>query len=109
MSVYSLLSLVSSPRSDLSIGSMEFTDAYKQTGPCCFSPNSRYLAVAVDYRLVIRDVVSLKVKKLIAASHCGLFIKCIKWKADNSISVNKILCVMLWILDSFIMDHLSLF
>uniref|UniRef100_A0A2P2IHJ3 Uncharacterized protein n=1 Tax=Rhizophora mucronata TaxID=61149 RepID=A0A2P2IHJ3_RHIMU len=40
---------------------MEFTEAYKQTGPCCFSPNSRYLAVAVDYRLVIRDTLSFKV------------------------------------------------
>ncbi|OEL22508.1 WD repeat-containing protein WRAP73, partial [Dichanthelium oligosanthes] len=40
---------------------MEFTEAYKQTGPCCFSPDARFLAVAVDYRLVVRDVVSLKV------------------------------------------------
>ncbi|THG17046.1 hypothetical protein TEA_013190 [Camellia sinensis var. sinensis] len=39
---------------------MEFTESFKQTGPCCFSPNSRFLAVAVDYRLVIRDVLSLK-------------------------------------------------
>jgi hypothetical protein len=40
---------------------MEFTEPYKQTGPCCFSPDARFLAVAVDYRLVVRDVVSLKV------------------------------------------------
>lgn len=40
---------------------MEFTEAYKQTGPCCFSPNARYIAVAVDYRLVIRDTLSFKV------------------------------------------------
>lgn len=40
---------------------MEFTEAYKQTGPSSFSPNSRYIAVAVDYRLVIRDLFSLKV------------------------------------------------
>ncbi|KAK9913976.1 hypothetical protein M0R45_037775 [Rubus argutus] len=39
---------------------MEFTEAYKQTGPCCFSPNARYIAVAVDYRLVIRDTLSFK-------------------------------------------------
>jgi hypothetical protein len=43
---------------------MEFTEAYKQTGPCCFSPNSRYIAVAVDYRLVIRDTLSFKVFSL---------------------------------------------
>lgn len=40
---------------------MEFTEAYKQTGSYAFSPNARFLAVAVDYRLVIRDVLSLKV------------------------------------------------
>lgn len=40
---------------------MEFTETYKQTGPCAFSPNARFLAVAVDYRLVIRDVLTLKV------------------------------------------------
>lgn len=41
---------------------MEFTEAYKQTGPCCFSPNARYIAVAVDYRLMIRDTLSFKVQ-----------------------------------------------
>lgn len=40
---------------------MEFTETFKQTGPCAFSPNARFLAVAVDYRLVIRDVHTLKV------------------------------------------------
>jgi len=40
---------------------MEFSDTYKHSGPCTFSPDSRFLAVAVDSRLVIRDVVSLKV------------------------------------------------
>ena len=40
---------------------MEFSDTYKHSGPCVFSPDARFLAVAVDYRLVIRDVVSLKV------------------------------------------------
>jgi hypothetical protein len=37
------------------------TETYKQRGPVCFSPDARFLAVAVDYRLVVRDVVSLKV------------------------------------------------
>ena len=40
---------------------MEFTEPYKQSGPCSFSPNARFIAVAVDYRLVIRDVLTLKV------------------------------------------------
>jgi len=44
---------------------MEFSDTYKHSGPCCFSPDARFLAVAVDYRLVIRDVVSLKVNLLL--------------------------------------------
>jgi hypothetical protein len=41
---------------------MEFTESYKQTGPSSFSPNARFLAVAVDYRLVIRDTFSFKVR-----------------------------------------------
>ncbi|CAD6212056.1 unnamed protein product [Miscanthus lutarioriparius] len=40
---------------------MEFTEAFKQTGPCSFSPDSCFLAIAVDYRLIVRDIVSLKV------------------------------------------------
>ncbi|ONK73503.1 uncharacterized protein A4U43_C04F32290 [Asparagus officinalis] len=59
---------------------MEFTDAYKQTGPCCFSPDSRFLAVAVDYRLVIRDVVSLKVLQLFT---CVDKISYIEWALDS--------------------------
>ncbi|XP_010275400.1 PREDICTED: WD repeat-containing protein WRAP73 isoform X2 [Nelumbo nucifera] len=59
---------------------MEFTEAYKQTGPCCFSPNARYLAVAVDYRLVIRDVLSLKVVQLFS---CLDKISYIEWALDS--------------------------
>lgn len=43
---------------------MEYTETYKHMGPCSFSPNARFLAVAVDYRLVIRDVLTLKVRTL---------------------------------------------
>ncbi|XP_074583847.1 uncharacterized protein LOC141839894 isoform X2 [Curcuma longa] len=59
---------------------MEFTDPYKQSGPCCFSPNSRFLAVAVDYRLVIREVVSLKVIQLFS---CVDKIRYIEWALDS--------------------------
>ncbi|KAL9267780.1 WD repeat-containing protein [Drosera capensis] len=59
---------------------MEFTDALKQTGPCSFSPNSRFLAVAVDYRLVIRDVLSLKVIQLFS---CVDKIIYIEWAPDS--------------------------
>ncbi|KAF6165379.1 hypothetical protein GIB67_018823 [Kingdonia uniflora] len=58
---------------------MEFTEAYNQTGPCCFSPNARYLAVVVDYRLVIRDVLSLKVVQF--------FLAWIKLSILNGISI----------------------
>ncbi|XP_068634850.1 uncharacterized protein [Aristolochia californica] len=59
---------------------MEFTDAYKQTGPCCFSPNSRFLAIAVDSRLVIRNVLSLKVVQLYS---CLDKINFIEWALDS--------------------------
>ncbi|KAL4178609.1 hypothetical protein AMTRI_Chr13g83120 [Amborella trichopoda] len=59
---------------------MDFTDAYKQSGPSCFSPNARYLAVAVDYRLVIRDVLSLKVVQFYS---CMDKISYIEWALDS--------------------------
>ncbi|KAG6781263.1 hypothetical protein POTOM_012403 [Populus tomentosa] len=59
---------------------MEFTEAYKQTGPCCFSPNSRYIAVAVDYRLVIRDTLSFKVVQLFS---CLDKISHVEWANDS--------------------------
>ncbi|GFZ15156.1 transducin/WD40 repeat-like superfamily protein [Actinidia rufa] len=59
---------------------MEFTEAYKQSGPCCFSPNAQFLAVAVDYRLVIRDVLSLKVVQLFS---CLDKISYIEWAQDS--------------------------
>lgn len=59
---------------------MEFTDAYKQTGPCCFSPNARYIAAAADYRLVIRDTLSFKVVHLFS---CLDKISYIQWALDS--------------------------
>ncbi|KAL0321688.1 UNVERIFIED_CONTAM: WD repeat-containing protein WRAP73 [Sesamum calycinum] len=59
---------------------MEFTETYKQTGPCAFSPNARFLAVAVDYRLVIRDVLTLKVVQLFS---CLDKITYIEWALDS--------------------------
>ncbi|KAB2053718.1 hypothetical protein ES319_A12G206800v1 [Gossypium barbadense] len=56
---------------------MEFTEAYKQTGPCCFSPNARYIAVAVDYRLMIRDTLSFKLFS------CLDKISYIEWALDS--------------------------
>ncbi|KAF3336298.1 WD repeat-containing protein WRAP73 [Carex littledalei] len=59
---------------------MEFTEAYKQAGPCCFSPDSRFLAVAVDHRLFIRNVISLKVEQLYS---CVDKISFIEWAPDS--------------------------
>lgn len=59
---------------------MEFTEAYKQTGPCVFSPDARFLAVAADYRLVIRDVLTLKVVQLFS---CLDKITYIEWALDS--------------------------
>ncbi|RLN42181.1 WD repeat-containing protein WRAP73 [Panicum miliaceum] len=59
---------------------MEFTEPYKQTGPCCFSPDARFLAVAVDYRLVVRDVLSLKVVQLFS---CVDKISSLEWAPDS--------------------------
>ncbi|CAI8603966.1 unnamed protein product [Vicia faba] len=59
---------------------MEFSECYKQTGPCSFSPNARFLAVAVDYRLVIRDTISFKVVQLFS---CLDKITYIEWALDS--------------------------
>ncbi|GJM91471.1 hypothetical protein PR202_ga07846 [Eleusine coracana subsp. coracana] len=60
---------------------MEFTtDAYKHTGPVCFSPDARFVAVAVDYRLVVRDVASLKVVQLFS---CMDKISSVEWAPDS--------------------------
>ncbi|EPS70438.1 hypothetical protein M569_04319 [Genlisea aurea] len=59
---------------------MEFTETFKQTGPCAFSPNARFLAVAVDYRLVVRDVLTLKVVQLFS---CLDKISYIEWALDS--------------------------
>ncbi|KAK3447380.1 hypothetical protein EUGRSUZ_A02922 [Eucalyptus grandis] len=66
--------------SGLRFSGMEFTEAYKQSGPCCFSPNARFIAVAVDYRLVIRDTLSLKVVQLFS---CLDKISYIEWALDS--------------------------
>ncbi|EFJ17238.1 hypothetical protein SELMODRAFT_115139 [Selaginella moellendorffii] len=59
---------------------MEFSDTYKYSGPCAFSPNARFLAVAVEARLVIRDAVSLKVVQLYS---CLDKISHVEWAPDS--------------------------
>ena len=43
---------------------MDFTEIYKQTGHCVFSPNGLYIATAVQYRLCIRDSETLAITHL---------------------------------------------
>jgi hypothetical protein len=40
---------------------MEFSESYRCTLPPAFSPDGAYVAAAVEYRLVIREVETLKV------------------------------------------------
>ncbi|KAJ4786647.1 WD repeat-containing protein WRAP73 [Rhynchospora pubera] len=72
--------VIESIRSEKRREEMEFTEAFKQAGPCCFSPDSRLLAVAVDHRLFIRNVFSLKVEQLYS---CVDKISFIEWAPDS--------------------------
>eukprot|EP00899_Mesostigma_viride_P019511 jgi/Mesvir1/27561/Mv07311-RA.1 len=66
---------------------MDFSEAHKLSGPCDWSPNGRYLATVVDYRLVIREVDSLQVIQIFS---CLDKIEHIEWSPDSSM----ILCCL---------------
>ncbi|RKO97662.1 hypothetical protein CXG81DRAFT_12185 [Caulochytrium protostelioides] len=60
---------------------MEFTELCKQSSNhCAYSPNGQYLATVVGYRLVVRDVASLKAIQLYA---CNETIQQIAWSPDS--------------------------
>jgi hypothetical protein len=40
---------------------MDFSETYKHSGPCAWSPDGKMLATAVEFRLVVRDTDSLQV------------------------------------------------
>mmetsp|Transcript_481 Transcript_481/g.1053 ORF Transcript_481/g.1053 Transcript_481/m.1053 type:complete len:436 (-) Transcript_481:31-1338(-) len=66
--------------------SLDFSEVYRCNGPAPqFSPNGRYLATAVDFRLVVRDVDTLNVVQLFS---CLDKIEHIEWACDS----NFILC-----------------
>lgn len=69
---------------------MNFSDLFKQTSLLCeFSPNGKYLANVVQFRLIIRDINSLEVTNLFT---CLDTINCIEWSADSEFilcSLNK--------------------
>lgn len=47
---------------------MDFSETYKHSGPCAWSPDGKMLATAVDFRLVVRDADSLQVRLFILTS-----------------------------------------
>lgn len=80
---------------------MDFSEAYRASDPPpCFSPDGRYLATVVEYRLIIRDVETLRVVQLYpcldridavewapgsAYVACGIFARAIIqiWSVEN--------------------------
>mmetsp|Transcript_6052 Transcript_6052/g.10416 ORF Transcript_6052/g.10416 Transcript_6052/m.10416 type:complete len:429 (-) Transcript_6052:100-1386(-) len=66
---------------------MDFTEIFKHTGICKWSPNGRYFATAVDYRLTIRDSETLK---LVQVFTCLDQILDIDWSFDSK----YILCAL---------------
>mmetsp|Transcript_17342 Transcript_17342/g.33382 ORF Transcript_17342/g.33382 Transcript_17342/m.33382 type:complete len:435 (-) Transcript_17342:1765-3069(-) len=66
--------------------SLDFSEVYRCSGPKpVFSPNGRFLASAVEFRLVVRDVDTLHVVHLFA---CLDTVEDIQWASDS----NYVLC-----------------
>ncbi|KAK2165292.1 hypothetical protein LSH36_52g03026 [Paralvinella palmiformis] len=67
---------------------MNFSELFKQTAYLCkFSPDGRYLANAVQYRLIVRDFKTLQIQQLFT---CLDAIQHIEWSSDSQF----ILCGM---------------
>ncbi|GAB1289313.1 WD repeat-containing protein WRAP73 [Apodemus speciosus] len=67
---------------------MNFSESFKLSGLLCrFSPDGKYLASCVQYRLVVRDVATLQILQLYT---CLDQIQHIEWSADSLF----ILCAM---------------
>eukprot|EP00040_Diaphanoeca_grandis_P043825 m.269198 g.269198 ORF g.269198 m.269198 type:complete len:444 (-) comp82937_c0_seq1:156-1487(-) len=59
---------------------MEFSDVFKQSGCCLFSPDAQYIAFVVDHRLIIRSAEDLRVIQL---HQCLDKISFIEWSSDS--------------------------
>ncbi|XP_064642876.1 WD repeat-containing protein WRAP73-like [Lineus longissimus] len=60
---------------------MNFSELFKQSGQLCkFSPDGKYLANAVQYRLIVRDVKSLQITQLYT---CLDAIQQFEWSSDS--------------------------
>mmetsp|Transcript_65310 Transcript_65310/g.206311 ORF Transcript_65310/g.206311 Transcript_65310/m.206311 type:complete len:438 (+) Transcript_65310:104-1417(+) len=67
---------------------MDFSEVYRHCGPAPkYSPDGRYLATVVDYRLVVRDVDTLQVVQLFS---CLDMIEHVEWACDS----DHILCAL---------------
>ncbi|KAK2557757.1 WD repeat-containing protein WRAP73 [Acropora cervicornis] len=60
---------------------MNFSELFKQTNQLSrFSPNGKYIANCVQYRLLVRDVKSLQILQLYT---CLDVVQCIEWSSDS--------------------------
>eukprot|EP00873_Tetraselmis_striata_P028565 jgi/Tetstr1/448829/TSEL_036055.t1 len=60
---------------------MDFSETFRYSGPSpAYSPDGRYLAMAVEYRLVVRDVETLQVVQLYS---CLDKIQYLEWSCDS--------------------------
>jgi len=67
---------------------MNFSELFKHTAQlCCFSPDGQYMANAVQYRLIIREVKTLQILNLYT---CLDQIQAIEWSGDSQF----VLCAM---------------
>ena len=74
---------------------MNFSDLFKQTNLLCeFSPNGKYLANVVQFRVIIRDINSLEITNLYTCLDTVNFIEVLKVliqlfnKCNNFTSIN---------------------
>ena len=60
---------------------MNFSESFEQTHQLCkFSPDGKYVANCVQYRLIIRDVKTLQIKALYT---CLDSVDCMEWSSDS--------------------------
>lgn len=60
---------------------MNFSECFKQTGQICkFSPDGKYIANCVQYRIIIRDLNTLQIKSLFT---CLDSVDVVEWSSDS--------------------------